>query len=233
VTSWEIGAVRVTKVVEHVMQVPLNGLLVEPPAGATKRHPWLLPDYATDDDVAVLSIHGFVVDTGERRILVDTCIGNLRDDLPFPPAISGFCDALDAAGYPPEAIDTVVCTHLHFDHVGWNTRLVDGRWTPTFPNARYLIGRVEWAHWSTASGDYVNVNDTVRPILDAGLGDLVETDHQVCAEVRLSPAPGHTPGQVCVIIEDGDQRAVITGDLAHHPLQFAEPEIAAAADTDP
>lgn len=224
---------RVTKVVEHLMQVPLNGLLVEPPAGATKRHPWLLPDYATADDVAWLSIHGFVVETGERRILVDTCIGNLRDDLPFPPAISGFCAALDAAGYPPEVIDTVVCTHLHFDHVGWNTTLVDGRWMPTFPNARYLIGRVEWAHWSAASGDYVNVNDTVRPILDAGLGDLVETDHQVCAEVRLSPAPGHTPGQVCVIIEDGDQRAVITGDLAHHPLQFAEPDIAAAADTDP
>jgi glyoxylase-like metal-dependent hydrolase (beta-lactamase superfamily II) len=193
---WDVGTVRVTKVVERELQVPLNGLLVDPPAGAAARHPWLVPDYATADDVAVLSIHGFVIDTGAHRILVDTCIGPMRDDLPFPPAASGFCDTLAASGYPVEAIDTVVCTHLHFDHVGWNTRLVDGRWIATFPNARYLIGRLEWEHWSNTSGDYVNVDDTVRPIMDAGLGDLVEIDHQVCPQVRLSPAPGHTPGQV-------------------------------------
>lgn len=231
--SWAVGAVRVTKVTEHEMRIPLNGLLVDPPPGAAARHPWLVPDYATVDDMAVLSIHGFVIDTGSRRILVDTCIGNLREGLPFPPATSGFCDALAASGYPVESIDTVVCTHLHFDHVGWNTRLVDGAWIPTFGNARYLIGRREWEHWSSRTGAYVNVNDTVTPIIDAGLAELVETDHQVCEQVKLAPAPGHTPGQVCVVIQDAGSRAVITGDLAHHPLQFAEPDIGAAADTDP
>ena len=139
-TSWDVGTVRVTKVVEHDLRVSLNGLLANVPQGAAARHPWLMPDYVDTDGMAILSIHGFVIDTGARQILVDTCIGSLRDDLPFPPAGSGFCDALADAQYPVDTIDTVVCTHLHFDHVGWNTTLVDGAWVPTFPNARYVIG---------------------------------------------------------------------------------------------
>jgi glyoxylase-like metal-dependent hydrolase (beta-lactamase superfamily II) len=121
---------------------------------------------------------------------------------------------------------------LHFDHVGWNTRLVDGKWVVTFTNARYLIGRVEWEHWSVTDGDYSNVGDTVRPVVESGAADLVEVDHQICPQVRLVPTPGHTPGHVSVVIESGGQRAVITGDMAHHPIQFAEPDIAAPADSD-
>ena len=135
-------------------------------------------------------------------------------------------------GYAIADIDTVVCTHLHFDHVGWNTRLVDGKWVVTFTNARYLIGRVEWEHWSVTDGDYSNVGDTVRPVVESGAADLVEVDHQICPQVRLVPTPGHTPGHVSVVIESGGQRAVITGDMAHHPLQFAEPDIGAPADSD-
>lgn len=230
--QWTIGDVRVTKVVEHELPIPLNGLLKDVPAEAAGRHAWLKPDFLDDDGLCRLSIHGLVIDTGERRILVDTCVGNLREGLVFPPAESTFITSLAAAGYAIEDIDTVVCTHLHFDHVGWNTRLVDGKWVVTFTNARYLIGRVEWEHWSVTDGDYSNVGDTVRPVVESGAADLVEVDHQICPQVRLVPTPGHTPGHVSVVIESAGQRAVITGDMAHHPIQFAEPEIGAPADSD-
>jgi glyoxylase-like metal-dependent hydrolase (beta-lactamase superfamily II) len=229
---WTIGDVRVTKVVEHELPIPLNGLLADVPEEAAQRHGWLKPDFLDADGLARLSIHGLVIDTGERRILVDTCVGNLREGLVFPPAESTFIESLAAAGYAIEDIDTVVCTHLHFDHVGWNTRLEGGKWVVTFTNARYLIGRVEWEHWSVTDGDYSNVGDTVRPVVESGAADLVEVDHQICPQVRLVPTPGHTPGHVSVVIESGGRRAVITGDMAHHPIQFAEPDIAAPADSD-
>lgn len=231
--QWTVGDVRITKVLEHELPIPMNGLLVDVDDEIVERHrSWLVPSFLTDDGSARLSIHGLVIDTGERRILVDTCAGHLREGLALPPMPSPFLDGLAAAGYAVEDIDTVVCTHLHFDHVGWNTRLVDGAWQVTFPDARYLFGRVEWEHWSVTDDDYINVADTVRPVLDAGQADLVEVDHRVCDEVRLVPTPGHTPGHVSVVIESDGERAVITGDMAHHPIQFAVPDIAAPADTD-
>ena len=140
-TTWKIGKVRITKVLEHELPVPLQGLLEDVPDDAVARFPWLAPDFVDDDGNARLSIHGLVVDTGEHRILVDTCAGDLREGVQLPPLPSPFLDRLAEAGYAVGDIDTVVCTHLHFDHVGWNTRLVDGDWVVTFPNARYLFGR--------------------------------------------------------------------------------------------
>ena len=235
--QWKIGDVRITKVVEHELPIPLNGLLVDVSAGVIARNQWLTPDFSTPEGLAKLSIHGLVIDTGERRILVDTCVGNLREGLIMPATPSDFPAALAAAGYALEDIDTVICTHLHFDHVGWNTRLIGGEWVVTFPNARYLFGRQEWAHWQVTDGAYSNnLSDTVRPVIAAGAADFVETDHQVCAQVRLTPTPGHTPGHVSVVIESGQEdkieRAFITGDMAHHPIQFSEPDIAAPADSD-
>jgi glyoxylase-like metal-dependent hydrolase (beta-lactamase superfamily II) len=129
----------------------------------------------------------------------------------------------------------VLCTHLHVDHVGWNTRLENGRWVPTFPKARYLIGRREWAHWKDeAEGpDRTVRNDSVRPVIYAGLADFVEADHRVTPEVRLAPTPGHTPGHVSVVIESKGSKAVITGDLMHHPVQCGEPGWASRFDVDP
>jgi glyoxylase-like metal-dependent hydrolase (beta-lactamase superfamily II) len=232
VQTWTIGNVTITKVLEHELPVPLEGLLNGIPLDALERNSWLRPDFVDDDGNARLSIHGLVVDTGERKILVDTCAGHLREGMQLPPLPSGFLDGLVDAGYKPDDIDTVVCTHLHFDHVGWNTHLVDGEWVVTFPSARYLFGRLEWEHWSVQDGDYNNVADTVRPVLAAGAADLVESDHVVCPEVRLIPTPGHTPGHVSVLIESEGERAVITGDLAHHPLQFALPDLGMSADSD-
>jgi glyoxylase-like metal-dependent hydrolase (beta-lactamase superfamily II) len=129
----------------------------------------------------------------------------------------------------------VVCTHLHVDHVGWNTLLEDGKWVPTFPKARYLIGRAEWDHWRAVDsrGQQAILGDSVQPIFDAGLADLVEPDHVLSEEVRLAPTPGHTPGHVSVVIESEGQTAMISGDFLHHPVQMAHPEWSSVSDSDP
>jgi glyoxylase-like metal-dependent hydrolase (beta-lactamase superfamily II) len=228
--DWKIGKVRVTKILERETELPLEALLIAVPEGVMAKHPWLHPDYIVDDVTGRLAIQGFVVETGELRILVDTCVGEHENPMPMGP--SPFLDRLAEAGYRPEDIDVVVCTHLHFDHVGWNTRLVDGAWVVTFPNARYLFGRVEWEHWSVETGSYLNVDETVRPVLESGQADLVEVTHRVCPEVRFVPTPGHTPGHVSVVVESEGDMAVITGDMAHHPLQFAEPDLGSNADSD-
>jgi glyoxylase-like metal-dependent hydrolase (beta-lactamase superfamily II) len=131
----------------------------------------------------------------------------------------------------------VLCTHLHVDHVGWNTMLVDGQWRSTFPNARYLIGRKEFDHWqghgpANARGDDP-FSDSVKPVFEAGLVDFVESDRAICPEIRLEPTPGHTPGHVSVRISSKGEEALITGDVMHHPCQMAHPEWPSAADGDP
>ena len=127
----------------------------------------------------------------------------------------------------------VCCTHLHFDHVGWNTRLESDRWVPTFPNARYLFCRQEYeAFTAEPSGYALNLDDTVQPVVAAGLADLVEPTHRLTGEVRLVPSPGHSPGHVCVLIESGGERALITGDATHHPVQWAEPDWGMSGDFD-
>ena len=230
--EWKIGNVRITKVVERELPVPLDGLLHGVPTDSAERHPWLKPDFLDDDGNARLSIHGLVIDTGDRRILVDTCMGDNRAAGQVPGMPSDFLEQLAAAGYEVGDIDTVACTHLHFDHVGWNTRLQDGAWVVTFPNARYLFAQVEWDHWQRHDHEYIDLADTVRPVVESGQADLVATDHRICDQVRFVPTPGHTPGHVCVLIESEGERAVITGDMAHHPLQLAEPQIGMSADSD-
>jgi glyoxylase-like metal-dependent hydrolase (beta-lactamase superfamily II) len=232
--QWRIGSVEITKVPELVLPIPLEGLLPDATADDVHRHGWLRRGFVNDDGRALLSFHALVVETGERTILVDTCIGNDRRTLSeLPPMHTQFLDDLAAAGYPRERIDTVVCTHLHFDHVGWHTMLVDGRWTVTFTQARHLVGRDEWEHWRSTQSELTNLGDTLQPVLDAELVDLVPADHQICEEVRLEPTPGHTPGHVSVRISSEGQEAVITGDVVHHPVQFAEPGLRGASDSNP
>lgn len=230
-TTWRIGTTVIHKVLEAELAVSPAAALRTDDTALLKRYPWPAPDFSRADGTFVISVHGLVVDTGARRILVDTCVGNARPSVPFLQMLdSPWLEELAALGYPPESIDTVVCTHLHFDHVGWNTRLVEGEWVPTFPRARHLVTRVERDHW--AGEPDTGLRDTMQPLVDGGLVDLVETDHRVCDGVRLEPAPGHTPGQVAVVVESGEERAVITGDLVHHPVQFIEPDVPSLADVD-
>jgi len=181
------------------------------------------------------------VRTPRWTAIVDTCCGNhkhrprvpLWNDLNQP-----YLENMRALGVAPEEVDFVMCTHLHVDHVGWNTRLLDGRWVPTFPNARYLFGRVEYDFWSQ-SGEHQDLHtgaivmrESVSPVIEAGLADFVETDHRLSPELRLIPTTGHTPGHVSLVIESRGERAVITGDMIHHPCQIPNPGWALPFDSD-
>jgi glyoxylase-like metal-dependent hydrolase (beta-lactamase superfamily II) len=234
---WSVGAVRVTRIVEQEMRLRLTGLLPQATPEALAPHAaWLAPHYLNPDGTITLSIHGLVVESEGRRILVDSCVGGRR--IPgyeaFAEGGRPFLRELLAAGFPREAFDFVLCTHLHFDHVGWNTVRVDGAWVPTFPRARYLFARSEWEHWSReGAGVFASsLDEAVRPLFAAGAADLVDTSHAVTGEVRLEPSPGHTPGHVCVRISSRGREALITGDMTHHPVQWAEPDWTMVADVD-
>ena len=199
--------------------------------------PWIGP-YVDERGDALGSVHSLVVEAGERCIVVDTCIGNDKDRLPMKAwhmRQSPFLEDLAEAGFPVERVDTVLCTHLHVDHVGWNTRLEGDRWVPTFPNARTWVTRPEWEHWSQEDDAHTRtvLGDSVQPIFDLGLVDLVDVDAEVAEGVRFESTPGHTPGHVAVRISSRGEEAVITGDLVHHPAQFAEPGWEDKADSDP
>src|SRR6185436_17761868 len=199
---------------------------------------WLAPHFADENGRLKMSVHALVVETPSRRIIVDTCIGNDKQrSIPtWSNLQTSFLADLAAAGFARESIDTVLCTHLHVDHVGWNTMLVDGAWKPTFPNARYLIGKTEFDYWkaeeANADPALSPFNDSVKPVWEAGLVDLVETNHRVCDEVSLEPTVGHTPGHVSIRIRSKGEEALITGDFLHHPCQMARPDWTSSADFD-
>jgi glyoxylase-like metal-dependent hydrolase (beta-lactamase superfamily II) len=234
---WMIGEVRVTEIAELTTTSAAHWLLPDATADRIREIEWMVPHYATPEGKVHMTIRALVVESDGRRILVDTCLGNdkQRPVESWSMRSGPFLDDLSAAGFPPESIDTVLCTHLHVDHVGWNTRLVDGEWVPTFPNARYLFADVEWEHWQRDDSgmDQVLRADSIQPVIDAGLVDLVATDARLTSHVSLTPTPGHTPGHVSVLIESDSERAVITGDLSHMVCQATHPEWGSAFDVDP
>ena len=237
--KWTIGDVTVTKIVELEMTGGTRFLLPQATREEILPIAWLRPHFADEDGRLRMSIHSFVVETRDRRIVVDTCLGNDKKDRRIPhwnDRDGPFLADLAAAGFPAESIDTVLCTHLHVDHVGWNTRMVDGKWVPTFPKARYLMGRTEYQHWSGVKDrpDMAHIlADSVTPIVEAGLATLVETSERICDEISLIPTLGHTPGHVSVMIQSRGEQAMITGDFMHHPCQIAHPEWSTLADSDP
>lgn len=238
--QWQVGAVKITRVVEIELPITYNPdspFLAQATPEALRAIPWLYPNFVNAQDQMLLSIHALLVEAPGVRLVVDTCVGNDR-----PRSLLGgralsttFLESLTQAGWAPETVDAVVCTHMHVDHVGWNTRLEGGKWVPTFPNARYLLGRVEFDHWSAHedADQQTILSDSIQPILDAGLADFVEMDHRICPELRLTPTAGHTPGHVSVMIESQGQTAVITGDMTHHPCQMAHPDWSPPFDSDP
>ena len=180
----------------------------------------------------IMSFHSFVVRPGDTTMLVDTCVGNHKER----PALAEwhlqerpYLERLGQIGLTPEDIDFVCCTHLHADHVGWNTRLDNGRWVPTFPNARYLFARREVDYWEAFhANDPDNMfqnswNDSVVPVLEAGQADLVIDGHEVTQGIRITPAPGHTPGNIVIELSDKKSRAIMSGDAIHHPVQIERP----------
>ncbi|WP_404616115.1 MBL fold metallo-hydrolase [Rhodanobacter hydrolyticus] len=226
--SWQVGRVKITRVVEMDLPVPI-ACLRQATTAELRKSPWLYPHFVSEDDSTLkLSIHALLVEAPGLKLVVDTCIGNdrPREITGDQPLSTPFLEQLGEVGWSREGVDAVVCTHLHVDHVGWNTMLENGQWVPTFPKARYLIGRQEydfWRHHDDAEQQAM-LGDSIQPVFDAGLMQLVELDHVISPEVRLTPSIGHTPGHVSVLIESEGARAVITGDMTHHPCQLAHPD---------
>jgi glyoxylase-like metal-dependent hydrolase (beta-lactamase superfamily II) len=196
---------------------------------------WLAPHFWDPAQKAYLrAVQSFVVRTPHHTVVVDSCVGHMKERPSTPHwhrQPSTWLDQLRAAGVEPETVDYVMCTHLHADHVGWNTRLVDGRWAPTFPNARYIFHRDELAHWEarppsmggTGTEDAC-FEDSVLPVIAAGQAEIVGNDFGLDDAFTLLPTPGHTPGHCCVNLNTAGGRAVISGDVLHHPIQVARPE---------
>jgi len=230
--TWKIGDVEITRIVEvENWEDDITMLLPEATPETVLAYPWLQPHFATAAGKMIINFQCFVMRTPDHCIMLDTCIGADRQrefDI-FTNMQTSFLDDLAHAGFSPASMDFVLCTHLHFDHVGWNTQLVDGAWVPTFPNARYLFGRKEYEHWTMLreTNGYHDLNhmyDAVQPVVEAGLVDLIEPDHDICPEIRLRPTPGHTPGHVSIDIESQGVRAIVTGDMMHNPIQFERPQ---------
>jgi glyoxylase-like metal-dependent hydrolase (beta-lactamase superfamily II) len=242
--TWKIGDVSISKLVELEGIMPTGtpqSMLPDGHPEAIREIGWLVPHFATPEGQVKISVHALLVQAPSMRLVVDTCIGNDKPRMVpmFSMLQTGFLRDLEAAGWSRDSVDAVLCTHLHVDHVGWNTMLENGRWVPTFPRARYYMSRHELEHTlqeAEASDERSHngavVADSVQPILDAGLAAMVDMDARLSPEVRLMPTPGHTPGHVSVVIESGGARAVITGDLMHHPCQIARPDWSSGFDTD-
>jgi glyoxylase-like metal-dependent hydrolase (beta-lactamase superfamily II) len=236
---WSIGKVKITKVVELETIGSTRFILPLASKEEIQKLPWLIPHFATEEGRLKMSIHSLVVETQKRRIVVDTGLGNDKQGRGVPTwnnRNGPFLDTLTDAGFPPDSIDTVLCTHLHVDHVGWNTKLVDGKWVPTFPNARYLFGQTEYEYWRDHSHEPSQAavfNDSVKPIMETGRAELIASDAQLTDEIRMIPTPGHSPGHMSLHITSDGEEGLLTGDVAHHPCQMAHLGWSSTADSDP
>ena len=201
---------------------------------------WLQPAFVDADDRLVLCIQSFVIKTPHHNILVDTCVGNHkpRPTRPFWNMMNSdlFETALRAAGLNFDDIDYVMCTHLHGDHVGWNTRLDNGRWVPTFPKARYIMAERELAHWTAREKDNPAsvpwITDSVLPIVAAKRVEIVKSDFAFNERLQFIPTPGHTIDHFSILVGRPGEDALITGDMIHSPLQGKYPDMGMMADYD-
>src|SRR6266403_3802644 len=241
IRHWRVGDVDIARIVEvYGFEDDISMLLPEATPQYVQQFGWLVPHFATPEGRMIISFQCFVLRSKGRTAMIDTCIGNdrQREFEVFCNMQNTFLEDLSSAGFPASQVTDVLCTHLHFDHVGWNTRLVDGKWLPTFPDARYLFARKEWDYWKgehdagREAGDG-SIADSVIPIVEAKKAMLVEGDHAIDDQVWLEPTPGHTPGHICVHLKDSGHEAILTGDMMHHPVQFAEPQWSSGFCVDP
>jgi len=240
-TTFKVGDIVIHRLVEqqNAFSKALEFLPSLTPETLAENRSWLRRGAMDAADRLILCFQSYIVRTPRHTVLVDTCIGNDKDRAGRPTwhmksdatYLRGFAEF----GLSVDDIDFVMCTHLHADHVGWNTRLANGRWVPTFPKARYVFSGREYAYWLERHQheSIPCIADSVLPIVEANRADLVVSDHALDDHLRLSPTPGHTPDHFAVCLGRGDCEAVLTGDLIHSPLQARYPELSMRADFDP
>ncbi|HXH82240.1 MAG TPA: MBL fold metallo-hydrolase [Candidatus Tectomicrobia bacterium] len=232
-----IGAATVTRI-EETYEPNFEARTFFPdwrPEVADEHRAWMVPDhYDAASGFLALSVHSWLVRVGGRTVLIDACVGNHKPR-PLRPKWhlmeTRYLDRLAAAGVRPEEVDVVLCTHLHMDHVGWFTRLDGGRWVPTFPNARHVFSRADYDHYLALDRDPArgpvnqgSFRDSVLPVVEAGLADMIAEPHALDEHLRIDPAPGHTPGTVVITLASRGATALFCGDILHHAVQIYHPE---------
>jgi glyoxylase-like metal-dependent hydrolase (beta-lactamase superfamily II) len=244
---FNVGDVEIKRVEEtYGPGFPPHILLPDWSAEKVAEHlSWLVPNYFDPKiNRLISSVHSWVLKTRHHTILIDACAGNHKnrpDFARFHMLDRPYLANLAAAGVQPEQVDFVLCTHLHVDHVGWNTRLADGRWVPTFPNAKYVFSRTDRDYFDPARGgagarnatNALVFEDSVQPILDAKQDQVVDGTHELGDGLLIEPAPGHTPGHVLITLASQGTEALFIGDIMHHPMQIYHPEWSSAFCTDP
>ncbi|MEA2840986.1 MAG: hypothetical protein QOF41_2316 [Methylobacteriaceae bacterium] len=235
---WKIGDIEITPVIELEIAGGTRFILPQATREEVLKIDWLQPHFADPEGRLKMAVQSFLVKTPKQRIIVDTGLGNDKQGRAIPgwnELHTSFLGDIAARGFAPDSIDTVISTHLHVDHVGWNTRLIDGHWAPTFPNARYIWSRNEYEYWHSQREDphvaplYA---DSIKPIVDAGLVDFVDSDHRFSTEIHFVPTVGHSPAHMSIAIESGGQSAILLGDVFHHPCQIAHVDWATPIDID-
>ncbi|MBV9064964.1 MAG: MBL fold metallo-hydrolase [Methylobacteriaceae bacterium] len=235
---WKIGAIEISPVIELEIAGGTRFILPQASREEVLKLGWLKPYYAETDGRLKMAVQSFLVKTPTQRIIVDTGIGNDKRDRGVPRwnnLQTSFLQDITSRDFAPEQIDAVICTHLHVDHVGWNTRLVNGGWVPTFPNARYIWSRREYEHWHAHRHETdvaPHFTDSIAPIVDVGSADLVESDHRFCDEIHFIPTAGHSPAHMSIEIASEGQSAILLGDVFHHPCQITHLNWATPFDLD-
>ncbi len=230
--SWKIGEVEIFQIVELEAGQIIQGIMPDATPENIRAISWLTPYFADEKGNIKAVVQSFLIKSGGKNILIDTCNGNdkVRTDVPeWGKLQTNFLDQLHSLGATEKDVNMVACTHLHFDHIGWNTKLENGAWVPTFPNARYLFAEEEYKYWEgkpekEIAADKASFDDSIAPIVRAGLVKLVNSEYKIDRNISFISTPGHTPHHVSVLIESEGKRAIISGDFLHHPCQIAHPE---------
>ncbi len=237
--SWMVGEIKITQIIETEAGKVIQEILPDATSENIRKLSWLQPHFADEKGNLKAVVQAFVIEVGQEKILVDACVGNdkPRNDLPaWNKLQTDFLERLTDVAGSLDAITKVFCTHLHFDHIGWNTRWNGEAWVPTFPQAHYLLSKTEFDYWQSKpekeiEDDRVAFIDSIMPVYEAGLVTFVSNNDEIAPGVSLLPTHGHTPGHVSVLVQSKDEAALITGDTFHHPCQITHPDWENISDT--
>ncbi|MBP2839310.1 MBL fold metallo-hydrolase [Pseudomonas sp. PNP] len=237
----QVGAAEICQIIELEIGQHLAWLLPDTTPDNIRAIEWLNTPYRNPDYSLNALSQCFIIKIRGRMLVVDTCIGNdktVSEISEWDHLSTDFLEALERAGIDREQVTDVLCTHLHIDHVGWNTCLHEGKWLPTFPNAQYHFAREEYEHWleearrEPQAMHSISLSESILPVVQAGLVNLIEAPADLGDGISILPTPGHTCSHIAVMIDTGNQQLIIAGDAFHHPCQIARPEWASIGDHD-